>query len=245
MSVLSMEDTPWDDGHHHSILFLENDTIESYQQISTLSTVFVISSVPESTQDVLYGGNLSNISNTFPLDISIKPRVVENVHIGASCSIDDVHTYKPLFQEFCEVFSWSYEEILGIDVDIVVHEIKTYPNVKPIRQRLRPLHPCKAAAIKFEVEKILKADFVYPMALNDWVSNLVTMNNKQGTIRVCVDYRDVNKACPKDNYPSHFIEQIIDDCAGREIFSLMDGFSGYNQINILLAEQHKTAFICP
>jgi hypothetical protein len=91
----------------------------------------------------------------------------------------------------------------------------------------------KAATIKLEVEKLLKASFIYPMALTDWVSNLVPVNKKQGTIRVCVDYRDINKACPKDNFPTPFVDQIIDDCAGSEIFSLMDGFSGYNQINIV------------
>jgi hypothetical protein len=131
MSVMSMEDTPWDNGHHHSILFLERDTIESYQRISTPSTIVVISSVPESTHDVLYEGNLSNISPTVPLDISIKLRVMENVHISASCSTDEVHTYKDLFQEFCDVFAWSYEEMLGIDPDIIVHEIKTYMDAKP------------------------------------------------------------------------------------------------------------------
>jgi hypothetical protein len=105
MSVMSMEDTPWDDGHHCSILFLERNTVESYQWILTPSTVVVISFVPKSTHDVLYEGNLSNISPTVPLDISIKPGVVENVHIGASCSTDEVHTYKALFQEFCDVFA--------------------------------------------------------------------------------------------------------------------------------------------
>jgi hypothetical protein len=76
MSVMSMEETPWDDGHHRSILFLKQHTIESYQWISTPSTVVVISLVSESTHDVLYEGNLSNISPTIPLDISIKPGVV-------------------------------------------------------------------------------------------------------------------------------------------------------------------------
>jgi hypothetical protein len=113
------------------------------------------------------------------------------------------------------------------------------------RQRLHPVHPRKAAAIKLEVEKLLKADFIYPVALTDWVSNLVLVNKKQGTIRVCVDYRDINKSCPKDNYPTPFVDQIVDDCVRSEIFSLMDGFSGYNQINIFPMDQHKTAFICP
>jgi hypothetical protein len=109
MSVMSMEDTPWDDGHHRSILFLEQHTIEGYQRILTLATVVIISTVPESTHDMFYEGNLSNISPTIPLDISIKPGVVENVHIGALCSHDEVVTYKSLFQEFCDGFAWSYE----------------------------------------------------------------------------------------------------------------------------------------
>jgi hypothetical protein len=87
MTIMSMEDTPWDDGHHRSILFLEPETIESYQRISNLSIVATISFVPEPTHDVLYEGNLGNISPTIPLDISIKPRVMENVHICASCFV--------------------------------------------------------------------------------------------------------------------------------------------------------------
>jgi hypothetical protein len=93
-----MEDTPWNDGHHHSILFLEQHTIKSYQRISTPSTVVIISTIPESTHDVFFDGNLRNISPTIPLDISIKPAIFENVHIGASCSPDEIVTYKSLFK---------------------------------------------------------------------------------------------------------------------------------------------------
>jgi hypothetical protein len=133
----------------------------------------------------------------------------------------------------------------GIDTDIVVHEIKTYPNAKPIRERLHPVHPRKSATIKIEVEKLLKISFIYHVALTDWVSSLISTNKKQSTIHVCVDYRDINKSFPEDNYPTPFVDQIVDDYAGRKIFSLMDGFSGYNQINILPTDQHKTAFIFP
>ena len=69
--------------------------------------------------------NLENISRTIPIDISVKPGIIENIHIGASSTDDEIQTYKALFQEFCELFSWSYEEIPGIDPSIVVHEIKT------------------------------------------------------------------------------------------------------------------------
>jgi hypothetical protein len=58
-------------------------------------------------------------------------------------------------------------------------------------------------------------------------------------------YRDINKACHKDNYPTPFVDQIFDDYVSSDIFSLMDGFSDYNQINILRMDQHKTSFIFP
>lgn len=91
---------------------------------------------------------------------------------------------------------------------------------------------------------MLKAGFIYPIPLTDWVSNIVPVNKKQGTIQLCVDYRDINKACP-NNYPTPYIDQIVDDCARNENFSFTNGFSGYNQINILPADQYKTTFICP
>lgn len=133
----------------------------------------------------------------------------------------------------------------SIDPSIVVHDIPTYPGSKHVRQRLRPVHPRKAAAIRSEVEKLLNTGFIYPIPFTEWVSNIIPIDKKHGTIRIWVDYCDINLACPKDNYPTPFIDQIIDDCVGSEIFSLMDIFSGYNQINILPNDQHKMTFICP
>ena len=120
-----------------------------------------------------------------------------------------------------------------------------YLDVIPIRQCLGHVHPKKVVAIKAEVEKLLHVDFIYPIPLIEWVSNTIPVMKKQGTIRVHVDYQDVNLACPKDNYPTPFIDQIINDCAGCKIFSFMDGFSSYYQINIHLEDQHKTTLICP
>jgi hypothetical protein len=76
----------------------------------------------------------------------------------------------------------------SIDPDIVVHEIKTYSGAKTVQQRLFPVHPRKAVAIKIEVEKLLKDGFIYHVALTDWVSNLIPVNKKQGMICVYVDY---------------------------------------------------------
>lgn len=71
------------------------------------------------------------------------------------------------------------------------------PDAKPVWQRLRQIHPRKVVAIKEEVEILLRARFIYPIPLMDWVSNIVHVNKKQGTIRICIAYRDINRACPK------------------------------------------------
>jgi hypothetical protein len=97
-----------------------------------------------------------------------------------------------------------------------------------VRQKLRLIHPKKNTAIKAEVEKLLKSGFIYLVFLTEWVSNIIMFAKKQGTIHVCVDYRYLNKVCPKDNYPNPFIDQIIDNCVESIISSFMDGFSGYN-----------------
>jgi hypothetical protein len=69
-----------------------------------------------------------------------------------------------------------------------VHEIKIYPVFKPGRHKLRPIHPKKSTTIKVEVEKLLKSGFIYPIPLTKWVSNIILVAKKQGTIRVFVDY---------------------------------------------------------
>jgi hypothetical protein len=118
----------------------------------------------------------------------------------------------------------------GINPCIVEDKIRTYLDAKHVRQRIRAINPRKAPAIKEEVEKLLNAGFIYPVPLTEWVSNPIPVNKKKGTICVCMDFHDLNKDFPKDNFPTPFIDQILDECVGREIFYFMDGFSGYNQI---------------
>ena len=138
-----------------------------------------------------------------------------------------------------------YDEIPGIDPWIVEHEIKTYPDAIPNRQHLRAMNPCKELAIKENIKNMLKVEFIYLVPLNEWLSKPVSIDKKHGTILVCIDFRDLNKAYPKDKFPTPFTNYILDECAGSEVFSFMDGILGYNQIHIKFENQHKMAFICP
>ena len=126
-----------------------------------------------------------------------------------------------------------------IDPSIIVHEIKTYLTIRTIRKKILQVHPRKATAIKAKVEKLLKDGFIYPMPLTEWVFNIAHVSKKHGTIRFCIDFRDLNKACPKENFPTPHIDQIIDNCVESVMFSFMDGFFSYNHIEILPYDQQK------
>ena len=96
--------------------------------------------------------------------------------------------------------------------------------------------------IKEEVEKQLKAGFLTMIAYSDWVANIVLVPKKDGKVCICVDYRDLNRANCKDNFPLPYIDTLIDNTASNMFFSFMDGFSGYKQIK--MAEEYivKTSF---
>jgi hypothetical protein len=132
-----------------------------------------------------------------------------------------------------------------LDPSIVEHCIDTWPDITPVRQNKRPLHPSKAAAIKVNIDKLRVAGLLYPIAYTSWVFNPIPVNKKKGTICVCMDFCDLIHTYPKDKFPTPFIDHIIDDCVGHEAFSFMDGFSVYNQIQIHPADQYKTAFTTP
>ena len=123
-------------------------------------------------------GNMENISPMIPINISRDPGRIENVYVGEKCSHDEIQEHIELFKEFQDIFAWYYEEIPGINPRIVEHEIKTYPNAKLVWQRLHAMNPRKAPAIKAEIEKLLKASFIYPIPLMDWVWNPVPMDKK-------------------------------------------------------------------
>uniref|UniRef100_A0A2N9HCS7 Uncharacterized protein n=1 Tax=Fagus sylvatica TaxID=28930 RepID=A0A2N9HCS7_FAGSY len=93
------------------------------------------------------------------------------------------------------------------------------------------------------LEKQLKAGFLSTVTYSDWVANIVPVPKKDGKVRMCVDYRDLNRASPKDNFPLPHIDTLVDNTATNAVFSFMDGFSGYNQIKMAEEDKSKTAFV--
>jgi hypothetical protein len=85
--------------------------------------------------DAFEEGNLANISPTIKIDISIKDGIVEDIIIGAACTPQEITAYKALFQEYRDIFAWSYTEMPGLDPSIVEHRIDTWPNITPVCQK--------------------------------------------------------------------------------------------------------------
>ena len=107
------------------------------------------------------------------------------------------------------------------------------------------MNPTLKDIVREELQKLLDAGFVYLISNNEWVSPLVLVPKKNGKWRIYVDYRELNKATKKDHFPLPFIDQVLDGLVGKTFFSFLDGFSGYNQIQISLEDQDKTTFTCP
>ena len=95
---------------------------------------------------------------------------------------------------------------------------------------------------KEEVEKQLKASFLTAIAYLDWVANIVPVPKKDGKVRMCVDYRDLNQASPEDNFPLPHINTLVNNIATNRFFSFMDGFSGYKQIKMAKEDKAKIEF---
>ena len=99
--------------------------------------------------------------------------------------------------------------------------------------------------VKEEIEKLLKAKFIRPTRYVLWLTNIVPVMKKNGKLRVCVDFRDLNATTRKDMYVMPIVDMLVDSTANNELLSFMDSFSWYNQILIAVDDISKTAFICP
>ncbi|XP_070054540.1 uncharacterized protein [Nicotiana tomentosiformis] len=168
-----------------------------------------------------------------------------------------------VLREHQQAIGWTIADIRGIPVGICEHKIQLEQGSKPSVEHQRRLNPSMQEVVKKEIIKWLDAGVVYPIADSSWVSPVqcvpkkggmtVIQNEKNELIptrtvtgwRVCMDFRKLNSDTCKDHFPMPFIDQMLDRLAGRSFYCFLDGYSGYNQINIALEDQEKTTFTCP
>ncbi|XP_024013387.1 uncharacterized protein LOC112087750 [Eutrema salsugineum] len=121
------------------------------------------------------------------------------VEIGAKLEEPLRSKLLSLLKENINTFAWTAEDMSGINIDVTCHELNMDPSFKPIKQKRRKLGPERAKAVNDEVERLLKVGSIAEAKYPDWLANPVVVKKKNGKWRVCVDFTDLNKACPKDS----------------------------------------------
>jgi hypothetical protein len=134
----------------------------------------------------------------------------------------------------------------GVSREMSEHKLKVYPLARPIRQKLRRFTPDKREAIRVELARLVSAEFIREVLHLEWLANpvLVLKKNKVDW-RMCVDYIDLNKHCPKDPFRLPRIDQVVDLTAGCSMFSFLYCYSGYHQISLAKEDEEKMTFITP
>jgi hypothetical protein len=151
-----------------------------------------------------------------------------------------------LLKEYKDCFAWDYSEMPGLDRSIVEHRLPIKPGFKPYKQPPQKIYKDEVLAdVKKEIERLLDANFIRPCRYAEWISNIVPVYKKNGKMRVCIDFRDLNRATPMDGYPMPVVDLLVDAAAGHKVISFMDGNAGYNQIFRAIEDISKTAFRCP
>ena len=131
----------------------------------------------------------------------------------------------------------------GIDPAIITHKLNVSPSFKPVKQKRRSFAPKRQKTINEEVGKLLQTGAIREVEYPEWLANVVLVKKVNDKWRLCIDFSDINRACPKDSFPLPRIDLIIDATADHELLSFMDAFSGYNQISMDPDNQENTSFI--
>jgi len=104
----------------------------------------------------------------------------------------------------------------GLNPQVVMHRLNIKFDIKPVKQQQRQFRPDIMRAIEAEVHKLIACGFIREEQHPDWVANIVPVLKKNKKIRVCIDYRDLNAACPKDEFPLPITDVMIDNACGFE-----------------------------
>ena len=131
----------------------------------------------------------------------------------------------------------------GIDHSVMVHRLNVSPSFPPIQQKKRMFALERDRAITKEIRKLQEVSFIREVYYPNRLANVVTVKKASGNWRMCVDFIDLNKACPKDSYPLLRVDVLVDSTARHQLLSFMDAFSGYNQIRMHETDQEETSFV--
>ncbi|XP_048605779.1 uncharacterized protein LOC125583196 [Brassica napus] len=236
--------------YHQCVKFPGKDgktqTIQGDQQAAR---ELLIATVKMQQQASLVNSVSKPIHKIFPQKEEVREVAIDEsdptkiIRVGVYLSDDICSRIISFIKDNASTFSWKTSDMKGINPAVTSHELYVDPTFKPIRHKRRKLGPERSKAVNEEVDRLLDAGFITEVRYPEWLANPVVVKKKNGKWRICVDFTNLNKACPKDSYPLPHIDRLVESTAGNELLTFMDAFSGYNQILMHPDDREKTAFI--
>ena len=140
--------------------------------------------------------------------------------MSALLNDEQMAQYEQLLQECKDVFAWGYQDIPGLDPNVAVRKLAVSKGVNPIKQPQQRFRPELMIQINAKVDKLIKASFIREVQYPTWLANIVAVRKKSGQLQICVDFRDLNKACPKDDFSLPITELLMDVTMGLSLIHI-------------------------
>jgi hypothetical protein len=148
-----------------------------------------------------------------------------------------------LLKEFKDVFVWTYKDLKNIIPKLIQHKIELDTSIPPTHQARYILNLNYVVVVKHDISKLLVVRFIQPIEEATWLSPIVVVPKKNGKLKICVDFKKLNKATKKYPYPLLFSNEVLNTIARYEAYSFLDGYSRYHQISITPEDRYKTTFV--
>ncbi|GJT18968.1 reverse transcriptase domain-containing protein [Tanacetum coccineum] len=166
----------------------------------------------------------------------------QEVAIGGTLSAKGRTELCSLLKENLDIFAWQPSDMTRVPRSIAEHRLNIREGYSPVRQKKRGQAPERAKAIQTEVQKLVEAGIIREVYYHEWLSNPVMVKKRNGSWRMCVDFTDLNKACPQDCYPLPEIDWKVESLCSYPFKCFLDAYKGYHQIQMAESDEEKTAF---
>nr|GFB07736.1 reverse transcriptase domain-containing protein [Tanacetum cinerariifolium] len=178
------------------------------------------------------------------IKVAIHPEYQEQtIAIGSTLTEEGRTELSGLLRRNLDVFVWKPTDMTRVTCRIAEHKLYIHEGCLPIRQKKIGQAPERNKVIHEEVEKLVNAGIMKEVHYHSWLSNSVMVKKHDDNWRMCVDFIDLNKACPKDGYPLSGIDWTVESLCGYPLKCFLDGYKGYRQIKMAKEDVKKTTFI--
>ncbi|GKA32755.1 reverse transcriptase domain-containing protein [Tanacetum coccineum] len=178
------------------------------------------------------------------IKVAINPKYLEQtVMIGSTLTEEGRNKLCGLLQRNLDIFAWKPADMTGVPRHMAEHRLNVREGCSPVRQKKKGQAADRNQAIQEEVGKLVEAGIMKEVHYHDWLSNPVMVKKHDDSWRMCVDFKDLNKACPKDGYPLPEIDWKVESLCGFPFKCFLDAYKGYHQIQMAKEDEEKTAFI--